>query len=163
MARVARVSLPRPTSTLSSPSTEGWIDVQVQPPFGRAPRGRSRDRGPLVLVDDLVEPRPLQSSVGLRGALDKYLCARRVDVLDDCLQPGDSFQRDGLTACAGFRDAAVLMMVDYVVRTVRNSFLSVAGGRFRTCRSRTSSIRAGPRPAVQVEERDGRGVGEARS
>ena len=53
----------------------------------------------------------------------------------------------------------LLMIVDYVVRTVRNSFLSVAGVDSDLSLA-DKLFASGTRPAVQVEERDGRGVGE---
>ena len=128
-------------------------NIQVQPTLGRASRGRTRDRGSLVLVDDLDQSRPL-SSVGLGRAVNKYFCAWRINVLDDCIQPCDPIKRYGFAACLGM-GMLLLMIVDYVVRTVRG--FRVWPASTQTYRSRTSSW---PRHrSAQVEERDGR-VGE---
>ena len=70
-------------------------DFQVQPPVRRAPRGRAWDRGPLVLVDNLVKPGPL-SAVRSGCVINKYFCSRGLDVLDDRLQPGDPLKRETL-------------------------------------------------------------------
>ena len=102
-------------------------DSQVQPPLRRAPRGRAWDRGPLVLVDNLVKPGPLSAVRSGRVINRKYFCSRGLDVLDDRLQPGDLLKRDGFVASPSVR-MLLLMIVDYVVRTVRNSFSARRGG-----------------------------------
>ena len=79
-------------------------DFQVQPPLRRAPSGRAWDRGPLVLVDNLVKPGPL-SAVRSGCVINKYFCSRGLDVLDDRLQPGDPLKRDGLAASPSVWDA----------------------------------------------------------